>query len=293
MNFEQLRYFTEVYRTKSLTEASENLHISRQALSGSMKNLENELCLELFTRTTSGVQVTENGEEVYQSVKKILDEWEYLKTLHMSRMCQKKDCRIAIYLPFTTIIAEEIVDKLSYLFRETRYFIIPIKSQKELVFVENADIIITCVALSVYEEQKERIPEGYNVHICKEYEIYIWLLKELLQGNIEEFVSSDIPEKLKGVVYRGKKGIVNGWNLLTDGWDMRMAETKAEFIDCLKSGEYYAWEYKLDNELQYESILNTSVFSCYKSADILQVRVIYKEEYQEYVSHIIQIVEKI
>ena len=293
MNFDQLWYFTEVYRTKSLTEASENLHISRQALSGSIKNLEDELGIDVFKRTTKGVQVTEDGEKVYQSVKKILDECEYLKTLHMSQICQKKDCRIAIYLPFTTIIAEEIVEKLSCLFRDTRYFIMPIKSQKELVFVENADIIITCVALSVYEERKEQIPEGYNAYVCKEYGIYIWVLKELLQGTTVDFMPENIHKNLKGIAYRGKKGIVNGWNLLTDDWSMRMAETKAEFIECLKSGEYYAWEYKLDNELQYESILERDIFSCCKSEDILQVRLIYKEEYQEYVSHILQIVEKI
>lgn len=43
MTFEQLYYFTEVYRLKSITQAAENLYVSRQALSLAIKKLELKL----------------------------------------------------------------------------------------------------------------------------------------------------------------------------------------------------------------------------------------------------------
>ena len=72
MYFEQLNYFCEVYRTRSINSASLNLNISQQSLSSSIRNLEKEYDTLFFIRSSKGVTPTSEGEEFYRLAKNIL-----------------------------------------------------------------------------------------------------------------------------------------------------------------------------------------------------------------------------
>ena len=61
MRTEQLHYFIEVAKAKSINLASERLYISQQTLSSSIKSLEKELGVALLQRTHTGVSLTEAG----------------------------------------------------------------------------------------------------------------------------------------------------------------------------------------------------------------------------------------
>jgi DNA-binding transcriptional LysR family regulator len=56
--------FVGVAKAESFSGASKVLHITQSALSQRIKNLEDELSLTLFLRTTSGVQLTEHGQKL-------------------------------------------------------------------------------------------------------------------------------------------------------------------------------------------------------------------------------------
>lgn len=58
---DQLYYFSEVYRNRSISRAADFLHISRQALSHSVKGLEQELGVELFVREKDGCRADKGG----------------------------------------------------------------------------------------------------------------------------------------------------------------------------------------------------------------------------------------
>lgn len=62
MRLEQLRYLIELERYDSLTGVSEKMHITRQALSMKMKNLEDELGSQLLVRSVKGIYFTLKGE---------------------------------------------------------------------------------------------------------------------------------------------------------------------------------------------------------------------------------------
>ncbi len=66
MRIEQLHYLIEISRYQSLNLAAESLHISTQALSASIKNLEAELDTILLERTNRGVSFTDKGQKVLQ-----------------------------------------------------------------------------------------------------------------------------------------------------------------------------------------------------------------------------------
>ena len=54
VNFELYRIFKIVADEENITKASEILHISQPAVTKHIKNLENELNLELFKRSKMG-----------------------------------------------------------------------------------------------------------------------------------------------------------------------------------------------------------------------------------------------
>ena len=62
MTFEQLYYFAQTYRLKSITKAADNLYVSRQSVSKAIHKLENEFRLPLFVRHTDGVKPTLAGD---------------------------------------------------------------------------------------------------------------------------------------------------------------------------------------------------------------------------------------
>lgn len=78
MNLTALRYFYEASQYKTLTQASQHLHISQPALTKHIKNLEKEYQVTLFERKGRYIQLTDLGlllieesHELFQQEKKI------------------------------------------------------------------------------------------------------------------------------------------------------------------------------------------------------------------------------
>lgn len=61
MRTEQIIYLNEINRKSSLHQAGESLHISTQALSLSIKSLEEELGFQILERSRTGVRLTDKG----------------------------------------------------------------------------------------------------------------------------------------------------------------------------------------------------------------------------------------
>ena len=68
--------FVCVYETGSISKASEKLFVSQPAITQSIKRLEEILDTELFLRTPKGMKPTTNGEVLYDSFKKALNDIE-------------------------------------------------------------------------------------------------------------------------------------------------------------------------------------------------------------------------
>lgn len=77
MRLEQLTYLLMVEHTKSLNLAAEKCHLSQQALSLALKNLEEEFGAKFLERSHNGVHLTEDGVymvKVAKEVTGLLDE---------------------------------------------------------------------------------------------------------------------------------------------------------------------------------------------------------------------------
>ncbi len=72
MDSRQLRYFAAIYDNRSLSQASEQVHVAVSALSHHLANLEAELTTRLFVRKPRGMQPTAAGERLYDHARAIL-----------------------------------------------------------------------------------------------------------------------------------------------------------------------------------------------------------------------------
>lgn len=79
MELRQLAYFTEVAKLKNFTKAAERLRIAQPALSQQIRKLEQELGIDLFTRTGRGVTLTGAGEQFFIGAEKTLTEAQMAK----------------------------------------------------------------------------------------------------------------------------------------------------------------------------------------------------------------------
>ncbi|OAA90425.1 LysR family transcriptional regulator [Clostridium ljungdahlii] len=73
MDIKQLTYFLAIAEEKSITKASEKLHIAQPHLSQQLKLLEEELNVKLIERTTRKFQVTDAGKRLWHRSKQIIE----------------------------------------------------------------------------------------------------------------------------------------------------------------------------------------------------------------------------
>lgn len=74
MTLQQLKYADAVASCGSLSEAARRLFVTQPTLTESIRALEEELRIALFSRTRRGVTVTREGEEFLASARQILDD---------------------------------------------------------------------------------------------------------------------------------------------------------------------------------------------------------------------------
>lgn len=70
----QLRAFVELAKTQNFTQAAQNLFITQSALSSLIKQMEVNLGLQLFDRSTRNVQLTDVGQDLYPYIDQILQD---------------------------------------------------------------------------------------------------------------------------------------------------------------------------------------------------------------------------
>lgn len=81
MRIDQLNYLKTLYKNKSLSQTAEELYLNQPTLSRLLRNMENELGVELFNRSSRGIEPTAICQQLLPHVENILAEYAKMQTL--------------------------------------------------------------------------------------------------------------------------------------------------------------------------------------------------------------------
>ncbi len=74
MTLVQLKYIITVAEQGNITRAAKELFLSQPSLTAAIRELENELGIEIFARTNKGVSLTPEGEEFLSYARQVMDQ---------------------------------------------------------------------------------------------------------------------------------------------------------------------------------------------------------------------------
>ena len=90
MTLQQIRYAVMLANANSMNEAAKKLFISQPSLSEAIKELEKEMNLTIFSRTSKGVAVTAEGEDFLIYARQILGQVELMEEKYLTGKSVKK-----------------------------------------------------------------------------------------------------------------------------------------------------------------------------------------------------------
>lgn len=98
MDIRQLEYFAEVAKQLSFTKAASSLHISQPSISKAIQNLESELGVPLFYRSSKQLELTDAGKAVLANAKDVLYSFNNLH-VQLTDLLNLKQGQIHIGIP--------------------------------------------------------------------------------------------------------------------------------------------------------------------------------------------------
>ncbi|HHW48689.1 MAG TPA: LysR family transcriptional regulator [Clostridiaceae bacterium] len=114
MNLIHLKYAIEVEKTRSITKAAENLFMGQPNLSRAIRELEQNIGIQIFKRTSRGVIPTAQGKEFLGYAKNILEQVEKIESLYHPAQSDKLlfsvSCPSAGYIAYAFIKTAEKLD---------------------------------------------------------------------------------------------------------------------------------------------------------------------------------------
>lgn len=85
MTFQQLTYVVEVARCASINKAAERLYTHQSNVSSVLRQLEDELGIQIFRRSHKGVSLTDAGREFLAHAQELVEKKAFLESLYAVR----------------------------------------------------------------------------------------------------------------------------------------------------------------------------------------------------------------
>lgn len=96
MTLQQLRYAVAIADHKSMNKAAAELFITQPSLSNTIKDLENEIHIEIFSRSNRGIAITPQGEEFLGYARQMLDHYRLIEERYVENAVSKKKFSVSM-----------------------------------------------------------------------------------------------------------------------------------------------------------------------------------------------------
>ncbi len=159
MDIRQLSYFIEVAKHQSFTKAAQALHVTQPTLSKMVKNLELEMDVSLFDRSSRKVRLTDAGEVVFVQAQKIVNSLDDLSSSLYDIMNLNKG-KIKIGLPpvISTLFFPTIIAAFQSRYPDVTVILIEDGAKKVEEKVADGEVDLGFVMLPVDAERFDVVP---------------------------------------------------------------------------------------------------------------------------------------
>lgn len=126
MTLAQLRYVVTVGGEKSMNEAAKKLFISQPSLSAAIRELEAEIGIEIFKRTSRGIVLTPEGEEFIGYARQVTEQCELIETKYVYKETVKQKFGVSMQHytfavnAFVEMVKQFGMEKYEFAVRETK-----------------------------------------------------------------------------------------------------------------------------------------------------------------------------
>ena len=178
MTLAQLRYAITVANSNSMNEAARNLFISQPSLSSAIRELEEEIGVELFRRTNRGISVTPEGEEFLGYARQVVEQYELIESKYVSKEHTKKKFSVSMQhytfavKAFVEMVKEFGMDDYAFAIHETKTGTV-IEHVKDFIseigILYMSDFNRKILMKLIHESELEFIP----LFGCNTY-VYVW-----------------------------------------------------------------------------------------------------------------------
>ncbi|MFA8298938.1 MAG: LysR family transcriptional regulator [Hyphomicrobiales bacterium] len=232
MDIRLLKFFVALYKDNNMTIAAERCFVSQPSISNGIKQLEDELGVQLFERIKKGVQPTEEGHHLYPIAIRILSEFDDLKEQFKPNKKSKYSFKLAIMLDLSVSRLSKFYENIRLLsddvlldlvdYNDTdcdaRITLLDFKSQDELFLPLWTEDYLLCILkshpLANYSEVNLEDLNNYNFIECPPCEAHKQTLS-LLSCSKKYIVSSGTSHYKSGVLAMVKAGY--GISFLPEG----------------------------------------------------------------------------
>lgn len=153
MNIRDLQYFLAVAELGHFGQAAGQCHVSQPTLSGQIKKLEEELEVRLLERTNRRVLLTETGERIARSARRILRE---VDTIHDVAVSSRDPLagrfRLGAFPTLSTYVFPNLVPKVKKSLPDLRLILIEEKTAVLVEKLKRGDIDAALLALPVRDD---------------------------------------------------------------------------------------------------------------------------------------------
>ncbi|WP_300331876.1 LysR family transcriptional regulator [Fusobacterium sp.] len=146
MTLKDMEYVCCIAEFNNFSKAAENLFISQSALSQSITKLEDEIGLQLFSRTNKGVFLTYAGEIFLEEANKIISQTKIFKEkLETLSSCKKRTLGIGVYQFYGRYFLPKIIPEFRKTFPDVQIKIIEDSQYnlEKILLDDEVDLVIS------------------------------------------------------------------------------------------------------------------------------------------------------
>ncbi len=218
MTLNQILYALAVFKAGSMNKASEQLFVSQPALTNAIRSLEEELELQIFIRSSHGIQATNEGKEFLMYARQAAQQFELLQERFGSPKRRKKKFYVSCqHYSFATKAFVQLtegygLDQYDFALKETRTMDVindtaTSSSELGILFLSNFN------RKFLYRLFEERNLEFHSLITCKAY-VYLYRGHPLAQAqsicfeDLKHYPSMSFDQGDEGSLYLAEEILV-------------------------------------------------------------------------------------